>query len=98
MSAESLEKSIRNITNKEFQDKAYVKRTKSRNNTICVDQNTAEKHSVVLHYHDVCPKPFFSLERTGKEIQSDITLFLKKRGCTPRFSDDGSQFTVERGI
>lgn len=65
---------------------------------ILLKQELGEKYRTVLHYHDVCPKPFFSLERTGKEIQSDIIMFLKKRGCTPRFSDDGSQFTVERGI
>lgn len=65
---------------------------------ILLKQELAEKYSTVLHYHDVCPKPFFSLEQTGKEIQSEITMFLKKRGYTPRFSDDGSQFTVEREI
>ena len=35
---------------------------------------------------------------TREEIQSDITVFLQKRGYSPRFADDGLQFTVERGL
>ena len=65
---------------------------------IQLKQELAEKHSVVLHYHDVCPKPFFTLEQTGEEIQNVITAFLQKRGYSPRFADDGLQFTVERGL
>lgn len=51
-----------------------------------------------LHYHDVCPKPFFTLEQTDSEIQSCIADFLQKRSYSPQFSDDGLQFTVERGL
>ena len=65
---------------------------------IQLKQELAVKHSVVLHYHDVCPKPFFTLEQTGEEIQNVITAFLQKRGYSTRFANDGLQFTVERGL
>ena len=65
---------------------------------ILLKQELDETYNVVLHYHDVCPKPFFTLEQTGEEIQNDITAFLQKRCYSPRFSDDRLQFTVERGF
>ena len=65
---------------------------------IQLKQELAEKHSVVLSYHDVCPKPFFTLGQTGEKIRSDITAFLHKRGYSPNFAGNGLQFTVERGI
>ena len=56
-----------------------------------------EKYDAELHYHDVCPKPFFTMEQTSAEIQSCITAFLESKRCVPRFSNDGLQFTVEKG-
>ena len=58
----------------------------------------SDTYGTRLHYHDVCPKPFFTLEQTDSEIQSCIADFLQKRGYSPHFSDDGLQFTVERGL
>ena len=52
---------------------------------IQLKQELAEKHNIVLHYHDVCPKPFFTLEQTGDEIQNFITVFLKKKKLFPTF-------------
>ena len=49
-----------------------------------------------LHYHDVCPKPFFTMERTDSEIQAFITAYLQPKGYAPQFSDDGLQFTLTR--
>jgi len=60
-------------------------------------QVLADRTGAKSHYHDVCPKPFFSLERSDSEIQSCITEYLGKKRYTPRFSDDGLQFTVEKG-
>jgi hypothetical protein len=30
----------------------------------------SDTYGTRLHYHDVCPKPFFTLEQTDSEIQS----------------------------
>ena len=51
-----------------------------------------------LHYHDVCPKPFFTLEHTNSEIREYITDYLQEKRYTPHFSADELQFTVERGL
>ena len=58
----------------------------------------SDTYGTRLRYHNVCPKPFFTLEQTDSEIQSCIADFLQKRGYSPQFSDDGLQFTVERGL
>lgn len=29
-----------------------------------------------LHFHDVCPKPFFTLDKTDSEIQEIINTYL----------------------
>ena len=34
-----------------------------------------------LHYHDVCPKPYFTLDRTEPKIQK-ISVQIKKDHCT----------------
>ena len=60
-------------------------------------QELADKTGAELHYHDVCPKPFFTLERSDSEIQTCITEYLGRKRYTPRFSDNGLQFTVEKG-
>ena len=60
-------------------------------------QELADRTGAELHYHDVCPKPFFTLERSDSEIQTCITEILGKKHYAPRFSDNGLQFTVEKG-
>ena len=60
-------------------------------------QELADKTGAELHYHDVCPKPFFTLERSDSEIRTCITEYLGRKRYIPRFSDDGLQFTVEKG-
>lgn len=60
-------------------------------------QELADKTGAELHYHDVCPKPFFTLERSDSKIQTCITEYLGRKRYIPRFSDNGLQFTVEKG-
>ena len=64
---------------------------------IQLKQELVDRTGADLHYHDVCPKPFFTLERSDSEIQACITEYLGKKHYVPRFSDDGLQFTVEKG-
>ena len=49
-----------------------------------------------LHFHDVCPKPFFTLDRTDPKIQSIINTFLSSKKHLAVYSSDGLQFTIER--
>ena len=49
-----------------------------------------------LHYHDVCPKPFFTLDKTDTEIQEIINTFLSSKKYVAVYSADGLQFTIER--
>ena len=63
---------------------------------IQLKQELAENYNVDLHYHDVCPKPFFTLEQTSGDIQGYITDYLQKKSYAPCFSDDRLQFTVKR--
>ena len=63
---------------------------------IQLKQELADRTGADLHYHDVCPKPFFTLERTDSDIRSCITEFLAQKRHVPRFSDDGLQFTAEK--
>ncbi len=55
------------------------------------------KYNVELHYHDVCPKPYFELERADGKITQSIAEFLAEKNQKPSFSDDGLRFTAERG-
>ena len=65
---------------------------------IQLKQELADRTGADLHYHDVCPKPFFTLEHTNSEIREYITDYLRKKRYAPQFSEDGLQFTVERGF
>ncbi len=49
-----------------------------------------------LHFHDVCPKPFFTLDKTDTEIQEIINTFLSSKKYVAVYSADGLQFTIER--
>lgn len=49
-----------------------------------------------LHFHDVCPKPFFTLDKTNDEIKNYIYDFLRAKNLTASFSDDDTHFTVEK--
>ena len=49
-----------------------------------------------IHFHDVCPKPFFTLDKTDTEIQEIINTFLSSKKYVAVYSDDGLQFTIER--
>ena len=40
----------------------------------CLQKN----YQVQLHYHDVCPKPFFTLNKNNKKIADFIGSFLNK--------------------
>lgn len=49
-----------------------------------------------LHFHDVCPKPFFTLDKVNADIKEYISGFLKDRNMKADFSGDGTQFSAER--
>lgn len=49
-----------------------------------------------LHFHDVCPKPFFTLDKADPKIQSIIDTFLSSKKRFAVYSSDGLQFTIER--
>lgn len=49
-----------------------------------------------LHFHDVCPKPYFTLDSRDEAVESFIVRYLAERKQRPRFSEDHLQFTVER--
>ena len=49
-----------------------------------------------LHFHDVCPKPFFMLDKADSEIQEIINTFLSSKKHIAVYSADGLQFTIER--
>lgn len=49
-----------------------------------------------LHFHDVCPKPFFTLDKANSEIQEIINTYLSSKKHIVVYSADGLQFTIER--
>ena len=49
-----------------------------------------------LHFHDVCPKPFFTLDKPDPEIQNIIDTYLSSKKHVAVYSADGLQFTIER--
>lgn len=49
-----------------------------------------------LHFHDVCPKPYFTLDKTDAEIQVAICSFLSQSHHTATFSSDGLHFTIDK--
>ena len=49
-----------------------------------------------LHFHDVCPKPFFTLDKAESEIQEIINTYLSSKKHIAVYSADGLQFTIER--
>lgn len=49
-----------------------------------------------LHFHDVCPKPFFTLDSADKAVEDFIVEYLAERKQYPRFSENHLQFIVER--
>ena len=55
-----------------------------------------QKFGADLHFHDVCPKPYFTLDKSAKEIQEAIGAFLSARHMCAAYSSDGLHFTIER--
>lgn len=49
-----------------------------------------------LHFHDVCPKPYFTLDKTKKEIQEAIDNYLSEKRLSAAYSSDRLHFTIER--
>ena len=60
----------------------------------CLQKN----YQVQIHYHDVCPKPFFTLNKNNEEIADFIGSFLNKSNHEAVFSSDGLHFTVKRKL
>lgn len=54
------------------------------------------RFEVKLHFHDVCPKPYFTLETRNEAVESFISDFLENRNYYPEFSENYLQFTVEK--
>ena len=64
-------------------------------NEICILKNELDtRFGVNLHFHDVCPTPFFTLEKSDEEAEKFIEEFLESKRLSPRFSEDGKQFVV----
>lgn len=49
-----------------------------------------------IHFHDICPKPFFTLDKTDPKTQNIIDTFLSSKKRFAVYSSDGLQFTIER--
>ena len=54
------------------------------------------RFGVELHFHDVCPKPYFTLESRNEAVESFISDYLESRNLYPAFSENCLQFTVEK--
>lgn len=60
-------------------------------------KNSLQKNfGAQLHFHDVCPKPFFTLDKTDNETAGFICSFLGNLHHQAIFSSDGLHFTVKR--
>lgn len=53
-------------------------------------------YGVELHFHDVCPKPYFTLDRKDESVKNYISDFLRNKSLKAVFSKDDTHFTVER--
>ncbi len=51
---------------------------------------------IALHFHDVCPRPYFTLDKTDFITQSIIDTFLSAKQYYAVYSSDGLHFTIER--
>ena len=54
----------------------------------------AARFAATAHFHDGCGGQYFSLDTP--ESASRIAEFLRERGMTAAFSEDGLRFTVEK--
>lgn len=49
-----------------------------------------------LHYHDACPKGYFTLDKYNENIGKFIEDFMSERRLQPKFADNGLHFVAER--
>lgn len=54
------------------------------------------KFNTELHYHDACPKGYFTLDEDNENIVKFIEDFFAERKLQPKFSDDRLHFVAER--
>ena len=52
--------------------------------------------SVSIHFHDGCSGQYFTIDETSEDTIRKITDFLSEKNLSAVFSEDGSQFTVEK--
>ena len=61
-------------------------------------QNAAQKFSEPIHFHDSCAGQYFSLDNKNDELKKFITQYYSDLNMRAVFSEDGMQFTVEKGM
>ncbi|MCH5298074.1 MAG: hypothetical protein J1E85_10465 [Ruminococcus sp.] len=54
------------------------------------------KFNTELHYHDACPKGYFTLDEDNENIVKFIEDFFAERNLQLKFSDDRLHFVAER--
>ena len=66
----------------------------SLTDVVTLKSEIKERFGFELHYHDACPKPYYTLDQRNEDAERFITEFLADRGERPSFSKDGLHFTV----
>lgn len=66
-------------------------------NEICeIINETRVRFNAKLHFHDVCPTPFFTLDEPDEQAEKFITDYFAKKNLTVKFSDDHKQFVYTK--
>lgn len=55
-----------------------------------------DRFNADLHYHDACPRGYFTLDEHNENIVKFIEDFLAERKLQPKFSEDYLHFVAER--
>ena len=61
------------------------------NEIVELKSQVKSRFGVTLHFHDACPKAFFTLDKQSRDAEKFIEEFLSQRKLFPRFSDDRLQ-------
>lgn len=68
----------------------------SFNNVAELKHAVAEKFSTPIHFHDGCGGQYFTVENSSEELRNFIVEYFEKRNLFVVFSDDRSQFCIEK--
>ena len=66
------------------------------NEIVELKNQVKSRFGVTLHFHDACPKAFFTLDLQNDDAEKYIEQFLSQRKLSARFSDDRLQFVLVR--